>query len=765
MIRRDPGQTTLFAGDTEIVVNTAVTPNVLLGGVRTYTHGGTGTPVAVRSSLAGGGLKYLFNDPQGTATLAMDATTQQVARQQYTPYGQPRASANTTAWPDPSHSYLGKPQDTSTGYTDVGARKYDPTLGRFLSADPVFDATSPQQLGGYTYAGDNPVGGSDPSGLESCFPVYCSGKHGTYGNLPPIAPTTSSDDTSTTGGTVADSSQGSTLIRSAANKSALPAAFAPMLYQKLMWYINEYREKAAANSPNGVANRDFTLVVAQVDVDEPQGMEKTTPRFVVFSSAGLKSDLESELDDLGVAVVKAPKPPKGQPSIHAEEVAAAYAEDEDFQKEDLGGKIVKVQNAYVTTQVCGSACARALGRFVGLGESESEELKGSNGMLFGKIVNKAYLNEARKAIGLSPGRGAAMRVVTDAIGSVVLPEQLIAEAEEEGGNSEFDPRVPVSREECRSVVRVLEMLSIDTGYAHAVHPMIQSGMGAETLLVSTWGNGPEIHRWDLKNGVSVWDSAEELPGCNGAVLVSLPDGRRTLAVSTEEGVERWNALTGEPLEGLYSAESTVWGLAAGTLPDGRTVLVGAGNDGTVHRWDVASGEPFGPPLRGHGTTVLSVGLVHLSVSKAVIVSGDDSGFLRRWDAVTAEPIGAPIAAHASQVNVITPLVTGGTRKLFASSDADGEICRWDAITGEQVGGPLTAGADVYTLATACPGGMSLLLAAGAGGGVVAWNAITDEVVNVSLPGVSVAALDQPDGSALVVTGTSQGNITVWSLSE
>ncbi|QKW25051.1 type IV secretion protein Rhs [Streptomyces seoulensis] len=171
LIRRDPGQTTLFVGDTEIVVNTKVSPNTLLGAVRTYNHGGSGMPVAVRSSLAGGGLKYLFNDPHGTATLAMDATTQQVARQQYTPFGQPRSSANTTAWPDPTHSYLGKPQDTSTGYTDVGARKYDPTLGQFISVDPVLETGNPQDLGGYAYAADNPITTSDPSGL--CHPDQC----------------------------------------------------------------------------------------------------------------------------------------------------------------------------------------------------------------------------------------------------------------------------------------------------------------------------------------------------------------------------------------------------------------------------------------------------------------------------------------------------------------------------------------------------------------------------------------------------------------
>ena len=47
------------------------------------------------------------------------------------------------------------------GYDDLGARKYDPTLGRFISADPALETTSPQQLGGYTYAGDNPAGGQE----------------------------------------------------------------------------------------------------------------------------------------------------------------------------------------------------------------------------------------------------------------------------------------------------------------------------------------------------------------------------------------------------------------------------------------------------------------------------------------------------------------------------------------------------------------------------------------------------------------------------
>lgn len=313
-------------------------------------------------------------------------------------------------------------------------------------------------------------------------------------------------------------------------------------------------------------------------------------------------------------------------------------------------------------------------------------------------------------------------------------------------------------------MRALEALSIETGQTSAALSLVDRAPDGGVLLVSTWGLGPEIHRWDMRNGESVWHRVEELPEYNDVVLASLSDGRCILAVSTEDGVERWNALTGEPLNGIEPEGYTVWGLAAGHLPDGRTVLVGAGNNHTVHRWDAATGDPLGPPLRGHHTTVLSVGLVHLSASSVVIVSGDDSGFLRRWDAVTGDPIGDPVAGHAAQVNIIAPLASNGGRKLFASSDAKGEICWWDATTGEQLGGPFTTGAEVYALATACPGGTPLLLAAGANQQTGAWNVITGEQVGLSLRGVSVAALDQPDGTTLVATGT-QGEVIVYSLSE
>jgi RHS repeat-associated protein len=51
-----------------------------------------------------------------------------------------------------------------TGLTHLGAREYDPVLGRFVSVDPVLDQTDPSQMDGYVYGRHNPVNWSDPTG-------------------------------------------------------------------------------------------------------------------------------------------------------------------------------------------------------------------------------------------------------------------------------------------------------------------------------------------------------------------------------------------------------------------------------------------------------------------------------------------------------------------------------------------------------------------------------------------------------------------------
>ncbi|WSX17942.1 polymorphic toxin-type HINT domain-containing protein [Streptomyces sp. NBC_00988] len=89
-----------------------------------------------------------------------------VTRRAYDPWGNPRGT-KPSSWvaPDENHGFLGQPADATTGLNLLGARNYDPVTGRFLTPDPLFEPGDPNQMGGYTYAGDNPASGADPSGL------------------------------------------------------------------------------------------------------------------------------------------------------------------------------------------------------------------------------------------------------------------------------------------------------------------------------------------------------------------------------------------------------------------------------------------------------------------------------------------------------------------------------------------------------------------------------------------------------------------------
>jgi RHS repeat-associated protein len=107
------------------------------------------------------GVSWLFADPQGTALLTTDAATGARTQRRQTPYGTPRGTVPT--WVN-NKGYIGGTQDPS-GLTHEGARELDPTTGRFISADSVLETNDPNQLGGYTYAGDDPTNSSDPTGL------------------------------------------------------------------------------------------------------------------------------------------------------------------------------------------------------------------------------------------------------------------------------------------------------------------------------------------------------------------------------------------------------------------------------------------------------------------------------------------------------------------------------------------------------------------------------------------------------------------------
>ncbi|WUL72448.1 hypothetical protein OHA62_46845 [Streptomyces sp. NBC_00343] len=149
----------LFGGAEQITLNVSAKTWT---GLRNIT-GPDGTTVTRFST---GSVTYQVANGQGTAVTAVDASTLAVTRRSFDPFGNPRGT-KPSSWvaSDENQGFLGQPTDPGTGLGLLGARNYDPVTGRFLSPDPVFECGDPNQLGGYTYAGDDPVSGSDPSGL------------------------------------------------------------------------------------------------------------------------------------------------------------------------------------------------------------------------------------------------------------------------------------------------------------------------------------------------------------------------------------------------------------------------------------------------------------------------------------------------------------------------------------------------------------------------------------------------------------------------
>ncbi|GAA1957347.1 RHS repeat-associated core domain-containing protein [Catenulispora subtropica] len=157
LLQKDPTTTTLYLPAEQITLTTATNATT---GVRYYA-----LPGGTTAYRTGAGTSYGFEvatDQHGTKTLMLDNTGQVPTWRQSTPFGEARGGS--TSWVD-NRGFLNKPADTSTGLTEIGARQYDPTVGRFISLDPVFEQKQSQQVNGYTYAGENPVGASDPTGL------------------------------------------------------------------------------------------------------------------------------------------------------------------------------------------------------------------------------------------------------------------------------------------------------------------------------------------------------------------------------------------------------------------------------------------------------------------------------------------------------------------------------------------------------------------------------------------------------------------------
>jgi len=158
LLQTDPGSTTLYLPDEQLVQNTSG-----VTGTRYYSIGGV--TVAARTS---GTVYYLTGDQQGTDDLAINASTLAVTRRYYDPYGNSIGTA-PSFWPG-SRGFVGGSTDPGTGLVNLGAREYNSATSSFVNPDPLVNSYDPQDLDAYAYAGDDPSTDSDPTGQYQVGP-------------------------------------------------------------------------------------------------------------------------------------------------------------------------------------------------------------------------------------------------------------------------------------------------------------------------------------------------------------------------------------------------------------------------------------------------------------------------------------------------------------------------------------------------------------------------------------------------------------------
>ena len=107
---------------------------------------------------------FFHTDHLGSTDTISDSTGASFT-QHFDPFGAPVAPPN----PEITRvGFTGQDQDVDLGFTDMKGRMYDPLAGRFASADPVMQAPFwSQGLNRYSYAFNDPINNTDPSGFES----------------------------------------------------------------------------------------------------------------------------------------------------------------------------------------------------------------------------------------------------------------------------------------------------------------------------------------------------------------------------------------------------------------------------------------------------------------------------------------------------------------------------------------------------------------------------------------------------------------------
>jgi RHS repeat-associated protein len=141
-----------------------------------FIYDASGQMVAEYSTLSqqgSGGTSYLTVDSLGTPRVITDSSGSVKARHDYLPFGEEvsagtggRTTQQGYVMDSVRQKFAGSERDMETGLDYMQARYYGSMVGRFMSVDPVSGSCwNPQSFNAYSYAWNNPLKLTDPTGM------------------------------------------------------------------------------------------------------------------------------------------------------------------------------------------------------------------------------------------------------------------------------------------------------------------------------------------------------------------------------------------------------------------------------------------------------------------------------------------------------------------------------------------------------------------------------------------------------------------------
>jgi len=126
-----------------------------------------------------GSTYYYTFDGLGSVTELTDSSQNVVESYKYDAFGNLQTSPATGN----PYTYTAREYDSESGLYYYRARYYDPSIGRFITADPSLkpgvyyipyllakSILAPSQLNLFVYVSNNPINNIDPLGLRECCP-------------------------------------------------------------------------------------------------------------------------------------------------------------------------------------------------------------------------------------------------------------------------------------------------------------------------------------------------------------------------------------------------------------------------------------------------------------------------------------------------------------------------------------------------------------------------------------------------------------------